>query len=152
MINLILYGILGLCVVQTLKKPDSTGKVQAQRSGTSIQGHSGTVAVNLTAPGYQGPSSGAGQQAGNANQPWYNGALVSGAGVAGTSLAKGLAGLFSPGQSDATASSDVNNADTTNEVDDADLEQSEADMAQTSYSATEDNEDPSFDYSDSEYV
>lgn len=138
MINLILYGILGFITYKTLAKPGATNPVSNVRSQQPIQpGYAGTIQINTPSTSSQGPTSGANKIAGNANQPWYTGPLVTGAGMATQQMVKGLSGLFSPS---ASSPPPLESADNGPEVDEGDLEQVQEDMAQSSGSATDNNE------------
>ena len=139
MINLILYGAIAFCGLKIFKS-GTTPSVANTRTGAPIGGSSGTVGVTVNTTGASGPSSGSKQVAGNANQPWYTGAVVAGAGVAAASLAKGLGSLM-------TQSSTPNDGP---EVDDSDLEESQSEMATSSYSSNSDDEEAG-DNSDEEY-
>jgi len=136
MIQLLLLAGLGLVGVKLVAGKNATGTTSnaARRQTTSTKGTTGA---------HQGPGSGTGTgQGGNANQPWYNGAIVAGAGMGATAIAKGLLSLTAT-----STPSAVNEPD----VDEVDLDQMDADVASSANSATTDSDDPgdSSDNSDS---
>jgi len=143
----ILIFALGMVALMYFKKPSSTALTSSSRTVKGIGGSSGSLPTSPAAKvANQGAASGTTKQAGNANQPWYNGAVVAGAGVGATAIAKGLSSaatsLFSSSGEPEQLQGD--------DFDDSDLEACEEEMGNSSASSTDDNEDFSDDdgYSD----
>lgn len=132
MINLILYGALGFIGLKLAGKVGATtGSTSNARSRSSIQGASGgTAPVTVNVSPTQGPGSSSHGGAGNANQPWYNGALVAGAGLGAAAIGKGLTSLFAK-------STEPDSGPT---VDETDISSAEDEMGASSVSASADNE------------
>ncbi len=132
MLPLILAGGAAFIAYKALSKPGVTGQTELARSRAPISGFAGTVEmVPGRAGGVQGAASGAHQIAGNANQPWYNGALVTGAGIGATALIKALGSAF-----------DDTDGDNGPDVDDTDLEDSSDEMALSNEGSTFEDEEP----------
>jgi hypothetical protein len=116
-----------------LKKMTNAGNTTSTHTTSGARNAAGTTAVNLSVQSGTTQGAGSAKGNGNANQPWYVGAAVAGAGLGAAQIAKGLASLSS--QSSPTGTPDEPT------VDDSDLESAQSDMAASSASATADDED-----------
>lgn len=137
MINLILYGVLGFIALKVVGKTGTVGSTSNARSRSSIQGASGSTApVTVNVSPTQGPGSSSHGGAGNANQPWYNGALVAGAGLGAVAIGKGLTSLFTKSTT----------PDSGPDVSEDDIGAAEDEMGASSVSASADDESAGDDY------
>lgn len=137
MINLVLYAALAFIGVKMF------GQAKAATGGTTSTGGvrtasamPGTSSVNVRVAS-NNPGQGAGSGSKNtlntnANQPWYTGPLIAGAGLGAAQIAKGLASL-------SFASTDTSDEP---DISEEDLAAIGPQMESSTSTSTADNEDP----------
>jgi len=153
MINLILYGALafvGYKVVQkkAVEVKPKSGTVQAQPglSGTvqTVEKQAVTYVSGLL--GITGPQSGKGTPQGNANQPWYTGAVSAAGPQALSAGAKALAGAFTTSSNNTPSGAPDDGTDQSAdmpEVNSATIAEAYDEAATDSASSSDNTNDPS---------